>query len=168
MTRRPTLALATGALLLAGALSACGGGDDQADAASTPTADSSSTSGASPSAAPSASGSATATSADAQRFCDAYATIVKSGAEDLPAQKKAIATLAKVGTPSSMDADAKSGYDLMVKAISDSKTSAELEKLGKSLSEEQTLKLFAFSQYLTTTCADQLGVASPSASPSAS
>lgn len=165
MTRRPTLALAAGALLLAGALSACGGGDDSADAASTPSAGTSSSAEASPSAGGSASGSAKATSADAQKFCDAYATIVKSGADDLAAQKKAIAALAKVGTPQSMDADAKSGYDLMVKAISDSKTSAELDKLGKSLSQADTLKLFAFSQYLTTTCADQLGVAT--ASPSA-
>lgn len=164
---RPTALAASGALLLGGLLGACGGNDSAA-----PSADSSTDA---PSSASTLSGAAAPKDADTQDFCSTYAAIVKSGESDLATEKTAIGKLNGIGTPADMPADARSGYELLVDAIGKATSESELSQLGQNLSQTDTDKLLAFSQYLTTTCADELGVASgaPSApaapaSPSAS
>ncbi|MBZ5735627.1 hypothetical protein K8Z61_14110 [Nocardioides sp. TRM66260-LWL] len=163
MSRRPSLA--AGALLagvLSAALTGCSGDSSpsaDAPAAGAPSgaASAGTSGGASPAAVPS----------DAGDFCAAYAVTLKAGT-DLPKQKEAIAKLAAVKVPASMDEDAKAGLGLLISAIQSSQTRADLEKQGQGLSSEQTGRLLAFSQYLTVACPDQLGAAassSPSASP---
>ena len=148
-----TTALAAGALLLTGLLSACGGGDDSdKDSSTTP-------------------GQASTAPRDAKtsEFCTVYGDIVKSGASDLKAAQSAVKKLTDVGTPDDMDADARAGYEVMIDTIEGAKSDDELTTLGQKLSKDQTAKLVAFSQYVSTTCADELniptgGATSPSAS----
>lgn len=159
-------ALAAGVLLLGGLLSGCSGDDDSSaqpgDAASAGASAGTSADGDSGS----GTGSSAPKDADTQTFCSTYGAIVKNGDTDLAAEKEAIDELAKIGTPKDMPADARTGYELLINAISTAKSSEELSKLGEELSQTDTDKLLSFSQYLTTTCADELGVGS-GATPSA-
>ena len=159
-TARSTLGtLAAGAVLLGGLLSGCGGGDDSSSAEPSSGASSSSTDASTgTSTGGSGGGSGAAQDKVTEAFCSTYADIVQSGSDDLAVQKKAIGELEKIGTPPSMDADAQKGYELLVQAISTAKTTEELSSLGEKLSQDETDKLLSFSQFLTTTCAAQLGV----------
>lgn len=154
--------LACGVLLLGGLVSGCGGGDDSS-AEPSETTSTASTGSSAAGADDGETGGAGDTSgveqdADTAKFCSAYADIVKSGSDDLAVQKDAIAELEAIGTPASMGADAREGYQLLVDAIQTAKTPEELSSLGEKLSAADTDKLLQFSQFLTTTCAEQLGV----------
>lgn len=146
--------LSAGVLLLGGLLSGCGGGDDSS---AEPSSASTTASSATDTGATGGTGTV-AQDADTEKFCSAYAEIVTSGSDDLAVQKKAIDELQAIGVPKSMDADARAGYQLLVDAITTAKTADELSSLGEKLSQSDTDKLLSFSQYLTTSCASQLGV----------
>lgn len=162
--RTAPTALAAGVLLLGGLLSGCGGDDDSP--AASPSASSSADAGSGAGSDTQVSGEAANAPKDAATsdFCSTYAAIVQSGDSDLDSEKAAIAKLNKIGTPKDMPEDARTGYELLVTAISTATSADQLSQLGEDLSQTDTDKLLSFSQYLTTTCAAELGVGeSPSA-----
>jgi len=84
--------------------------------------------------------------------------------------KEASAELADVGTPKSMPAAAKAGFDLYVtkiKGLPDSATTDDLAGIG-DVSDADQAKLDALAAYVTKTCPDLGGQTSGSPSPSPS
>lgn len=82
--------------------------------------------------------------------------------------KEASAELAGVGTPKSMPAAAKAGFDLYVtkiKGLSDSATADDLAGIG-DVSDADQAKLDALASYVAKTCPDLGGQTSASPSPS--
>jgi hypothetical protein len=109
-----------------------------------------------------------------QPFVDMISDITTKGANmsDTDAVKLAkdlADKLAKVGTPKDMPADARKGFELVIKklqALPDDATKEEVDK-AQNLTTEEKKYSDALGQYITTNCADKLlpsGAASPSAS----
>lgn len=105
------------------------------------------------------------TAASVSEFCGTFKTIgedvAKLGkdakdAEIVAALKKAGTSLDDTGTPKDISKDARAGYELTVKLISDlpdDATQAEVTKLGQNLSETQKKQQGAFNDYVSKTCA---------------
>ena len=148
--RRRTRSLAAaGALVLLGALTACG--DDGGDAAD-------------PESAPQ--------SASKEEFCDAFGNVftgIMEAGDDEQAQiaavKDAVDELAEVGTPEDMPEDARKGFEIFVGLFDDvdeDTTAEELDQLGNDLSEEENAAGEAFTTWAMEECPDAFGDLTPS------
>lgn len=121
-------ALITASLLLAvGTTAACGGGSDSAESASAPT------------------------DASKKDFC---AVITDTDSDSTG--KDIAAKLNKVGTPTGVSKDVRSGFELFVKniaAFDSSPSDSELSKMQKDLDAADLATITAFITYVGTECA---------------
>jgi soluble cytochrome b562 len=134
---------AAGLLVIAGTVSACGGG-------------SSSTA---------ATGAATApTGATTTDFC---ATFQNMANDTTP--KQAADKLQAVGTPSDMAADARHGFEVLVdnlETMPDTAASKDLRAMEKGLSATDQKDVLAFTTYLTKACVPTTSTPSAPSAPS--
>jgi len=94
------------------------------------------------------------TDADKTSFCDTFKKL-----SDTTTPKEAAAAFQKVGTPSDITADARSGYEVLVSHLStmaDGASSSDLSNMEKSLSAADQKNVVAFVTYLTKECTGSL------------
>jgi hypothetical protein len=90
------------------------------------------------------------TNASVKDFCKAAQTF--AAANEFDAGVKAAKKLDETGTPKGIPADARSGFELVVKLITDSKDQADLERRYKGLSDKQKKSVESLDSYITKTC----------------
>jgi hypothetical protein len=90
------------------------------------------------------------TNASVKDFCKAGQTF--AAANEFAAGVKAAKKLHDTGTPKGIPADARSGFELVVQLITDSKDQIGLERRYKGLSEEQKKSVESLDSYITKTC----------------
>lgn len=90
------------------------------------------------------------TNASVKDFCKAGQTF--AAANEFDAGVKAAKTLHDTGTPKGIPADARSGFELVVQLITDSKDQADLERRYKGLSDKQKKSVESLDSYITKTC----------------
>ncbi|ANH37812.1 hypothetical protein I601_1373 [Nocardioides dokdonensis FR1436] len=129
--QRPTLTIAGLALVLGGA-AACGSDD--------------------PSSAPD--------DASQDDFCQVYADTAEEESDDLDTARDAVEQLIEVGTPEDMPEKARDGFETLATLVQEADDNDDLEKMGEDLDQAQQENFGAFIQYITETCADELGIPS--------
>lgn len=130
--QRPTLTLAGLALVLGG-VTACGGSDD-------------------PTSAPD--------DASPEDFCQVYADTAEDDGDDLDTAREAVDQLIEVGTPQDMPEQAREGFETLATLVQEADDNDDLEKMGEDLDQAQQESFGAFIQYITETCAEELGIPS--------
>jgi hypothetical protein len=98
----------------------------------------------------SSASAAAPTDADKTSFCDTFQNL-----SDSTTPKEAAAAFEKVGTPSDITADARTGYEVLIANLStmaDDAKSSDLSAMEKSLSADDQKNVGAFVTYLTTEC----------------
>ena len=140
--------IAASLVLVAGTTVGCGGNSDDGKAASQ-----------------------TTSTAD---FCTAYKSLFSSfaGATKPPSDAEAVKAIKdwgdemeKTGTPESIPADAKKGFQLVldtVAKIPDDATKAEIQQMTGDLSAEEQKSSDAFGKWASTTCPQQTPSGTPS------
>ena len=94
------------------------------------------------------------TDADKTTFCTSFQKL-----SDSTTPKEAAAAFEKVGTPSDITADARSGYEVLVSHLStmaDNASSGDLNAMQQSLSATDRKNVIAFVTYLTKECVGSL------------
>ena len=143
MTRILRTAVATGAaVLLALSLSACGDDDDDggSDASDAPA------------------------SASKEDFCEAFNAVLgdMSAIETQPTEEQwselqdKVEKLSEVGTPEDISDDNRDGYEVLVKAVTETDYDDSLDFTGRipGASESEQAKATSFVQYAATLCVD--------------
>lgn len=103
-----------------------------------------------------------------KEFCDSLNSLfedVDLSAE--PSEKEAVAAikdwgkgLEEVGTPEKISDDAREGFDLMIKQVSEISAQDDFAKLDDALSDSEKKASAAFEDYAETTCGD-IGIEEP-------
>ena len=88
--------------------------------------------------------------ASAKDFCKAGQKF--ASANEFDAGVKAANMLHDTGTPKDIPAEARSGFELVVRLITKSKDQADLERRYKGLSEKQKKSVESLDSYITKTC----------------
>lgn len=122
--------LAAGTLVLAGGVTACGGGSGSSDAG----------------------GSGAPTNASKTSFCKTFTAL---GADTTP--KQAADKLAEIGTPSGIDSGARHGFEVLIdhlRALPDDAKDSDLTGMAKGLKAGDQTDVVSFLTYYTDECQD--------------
>ena len=116
--------IGAGVTLVAGMLTGCGGGSDDAP-----------------------------DSASKKDFCDAFEAVGKAG-DDFDQGKEKLQDLKDTGTPEDIPDDAKEGFDILMDVVDDADSSDDAGKALEGLSSGDQKKVEAFTTYTIKKCTD--------------